>query len=120
MHISFYTPSMYMFIYCIQKETEEKITWVWIKYIWSKDRRDTRFFGFFFFFSCSFYTKNPPVFERASTRSMAARMSSFCKCEHFRTSSSFLFNLMDGSRDITPMPVHGASRRSLFRFFFRS
>ena len=55
----------------------------------------------------------PPVFECASTQSIAARISSFCKWLNLFTSALVFWTLIAGSRAITPRPVHGASRRTL-------
>jgi len=45
----------------------------------------------------------------ASTRSMAASSSCFCRKAHFQTSAALLLALTVGSLATTPLPLHGAS-----------
>jgi len=63
------------------------------------------------------YTIYPPVLDLASQLSMAAINSSFCKCEHLFMSASSLLILTSGSLEMTPVPLQGASSRTLSKHF---
>lgn len=59
------------------------------------------------------YTIYPPTLHL----SIAALKSSFYKWEALSTSFKDLFTLIEGSLDIIPRPVQGASKRTQSKFF---
>lgn len=68
----------------------------------------------------STYTMYPPVLLWASTQSIAAKINSFWRWLSLMTSFWVFWAFICGSREITPRPVQGASRRHLsnLRYIF--